>query len=285
MIVWNPISGRFERQDAPRDQTPARPYVRDRAVAQIVWNRPWGDKQMVAAAPPALDLAHLVSFADIEEMVVYWLNHPVTSYAWFIDATTTLYTPSWSDIFNFTALARFAQQRAQMYFSRLRLLVGRGYLSYTAIAAEATHFVNMLNISEFNLRGGHPSTNRAIGRHLDPRFDLGFTIDPVSLIGRLFARLMGTVAFSSETSLAMSHFPSRLSIVAGTNAVRASTETTVVGTTQGGNPVRGVPTTPAWNPLRRHFFLIPFAEVGTLITLVIYWFLLSYLWGKFNHLL
>lgn len=283
MIVWNGALSRFERVQGARSQTEAMPYVHGRAAALPGMNRPWGDTELLSAAPAPLDLAHLVSYSDIEQMVVGWLNSPVSSFAWFIDATTTIYTPSWSDVFHPGRLMRFLQQRAQMYFYRMLLLGRRGLVSYATIAAAANEFVGMLNVSEFNLRAGHRSTNRSIGKNLDPRLDLGYTIDPVSLLGKMLAWHMGTVAFSSETSLAMAHFPHTLSVVAGTGAVRASTETSVVTLTGSGNPVRGVPTMPVRNYLRRHVWFVPFFELGTVLTLLLYFFLLNWFFSRMGY--
>jgi hypothetical protein len=166
----------------------------------------------------------------------------------------------------------------------------------------ANAFVAMLNGSPFNLRYGFLSTNRAIGDNLDPRLALGRAFDLVTVFEHLVAGLRGQAVFSSETSLALSHFSSPLSImqpgpppalalVASIGGVRASTEGTMIGWTHGAPPrqVFGVPQrTPQRNLLRFQLPLLP-GEVGTwtnvglwaLVCYLIRYVLLAWLWSDY----
>ncbi len=156
-----------------------------------------------------MNLCHLISINCMARMVCEYLNGNVNVYQ-FVEMTGAVYFPSNMVLIVPQACWAFFCDWANSIMKRLNTMSipNKNALNgATASDKEKAEFIandllKTMNSARNNLRFGDGTTNKSIGKQLDPRDSTGWTIDPVTCLERLAARIFGKPLASLETSYA-----------------------------------------------------------------------------------
>ncbi|MEQ8708280.1 MAG: hypothetical protein RIC36_04760 [Rhodospirillales bacterium] len=255
MITFNPATGNFQRVSAARPFEPiVRSITEDYASALVSTNSLYSPSDFTASASTVgMDLCHHLSFGDIEQMIVDYLNG-VLSVNQFLVLVGAIFRPSWANLFYPPTLLKLTVQWALSIGRRLHLIHRHHYGTPAQTAVAANQLVHVLNNTVANLRYGHRSTNRSIQGHFDLRLQRGANIDPLMLVTLFYGWYVGRPVFSAESSALLNDWEAyaRTGIPAlPGGGLKLSESSTAVALTGSGNPVMGTAAMPVREPYRR----------------------------------
>lgn len=275
MIVWDSVNGNYKRNTSARPfpttvQNVARNYASFLSSIPNIMS----PQDLVASRSTAgMDLCHHISFYDIENIVVDFLNNKL-SLNQFMILIGSISRPSWSNLsFPPTLMLLAAQwglgikQRFEVIFSHY------SNRNPTNTATAANRLVETLNYTITNLRYGHASTNRSIGNHLDLRMHRGPSLDPIMIVNILIAWSCGRPgAYSAESSAMLNDwevYAKKGRPLTSAGHQKMSEGGAILYRTKKGNPVYGT-TTPLLQDklLRGSFRLWTPVSIDTLIYII-----------------
>lgn len=272
MITFNVGTGYFERASAPRPfEADVRGITGSYASALVSTNSLYSPSDFTASvSTTGMDLCHHLSFGDIEEMVVDYLNG-VLSMNQFLVLVGAIFRPSWANLFYPQTLLKLTVQWALSVSRRIHLIRRHHYGTPVQTAHAANQLVQVLNNTVANLRYGHRSTNRSIQGHFDLRLQRGANIDPLMLITLFYGWYVGRPVFSAESSALLNDWENyaRTGIPAlPGGGLKLSESSTAVALTGSGNPVMGAARMPVREVYRRTFGIPAPVSVDSLLLIL-----------------
>lgn len=229
MIVWNAATGNFEKAGG-RERVAL--HVARRTTSLLTGITPLsgiGVLDVVGATERGRRFvnngvigAHLVPHSDIEEMVCYWMNNPVTALPQFLCVIGSLIVPPPSYCTSVPLGLLVGSDALVAIFRAIGTIFVRAAKDQRVAAYMANGLVDFLSNTHTNLRLGDETTNSSIGALVDARIARNPGLDPMAWIELAYQRWMGDLRprMSAESIYAASLVQLQLSGLPGYGVLR-----------------------------------------------------------------